>query len=84
MRILIGAILLLIIFILAVWSLLLIWDINILQGIDVKRALLTLGLFVIYVVILLTLGAFFFNTGQRAYDRSQGRIAHPKVVDRVR
>lgn len=78
MRILIGAILFLLFSVLAAWSLLLIWDINILQGIDVKRALLTLGLFVAYAVILLMVGAFFFHTGRRSYDRSRGNVAHPK------
>lgn len=78
MRTILASLCIAFIFMLSLWVILLIWDINLLQHIDIIKIALTIAAIIISCILLCLMSAMFFNKSEHRYDKTAGKVAQPK------
>ncbi|WP_430875861.1 hypothetical protein [Gilliamella sp. G0441] len=69
-----------IIFTFSVGLILLIWNIDIFQYVDMKKILLTMVTIMVSSIILCLVWALLFNKNQYRYDKNAGNVAQPRKI----
>ncbi|WP_294826489.1 hypothetical protein [uncultured Gilliamella sp.] len=80
MKTFLAGLLIAIIFTFSVGLILLIWNIDIFQYVDMKKILLTMVTIVVSSIILCLVWALLFNKNQYRYDKNAGNVAQPRKM----
>lgn len=80
MKTFLASLLIAIIFTFSVGLILLIWNIDIFQYVDMKKILLTMVTIVVSSIILCLVWALLFNKNQYRYDKNAGNVAQPRKM----
>lgn len=80
MKTFLAGLLIAIIFTFSVGLILLIWNIDIFQYVDMKKILLTMVTIVVSSIILCLVWALLFNKNQYRYDKNAGNVAQPRKI----
>ncbi|OCG46895.1 MULTISPECIES: hypothetical protein [Gilliamella] len=78
MKTFLASLLIAFIFTLSLGIILLIWDINVFQYVDITKILLTILTIVVSSIILCLIWALLFNNGEYRYDKKEGNVAQFK------